>query len=321
MILKTPSFWYRGTWISRALSPLSCIYRAVHTLNQKSKTPYRSNLPVICIGNVVTGGSGKTPAVLALLDLIQKHGLFQNPVILTRGYGGNLKGPTYVDPQKHSYKDVGDEALLLAGHAPVIVSADRAAGAKLAELGGADLILMDDGLQNPGLEKTLAFLTVNTTTGFGNGRLLPAGPLREPLQDAFAKIQAVIQIGDDAALPLPANKPALKSRIDPVTDIDKTKNYVAFAGLGTPEKFKTTLEENGAMLKDWYAYPDHHPYAESDLEKLEKAAKTHNARLITTEKDFVRLPEAFKQQVDVFKIRLIFDDEPAMIDLLKKIRA
>ena len=195
MPLETPKFWRSKGPIAQLLRPISCLYFMGHKFKSSSAQPYHSKIHVICIGGVVAGGSGKTPVLHGLLKMIRAHGPYENPVILCRGYRGTLKGPSVVDPDVHTAKDVGDEALLHARYAPTIISPDRAAGAKLAEAMGADAILMDDGLQNNSLHKTFSFLVIDARYGIGNGYMLPAGPLREPLQDALAKCSAIISTG------------------------------------------------------------------------------------------------------------------------------
>lgn len=302
MPLKTPSFWARRGLVARLLLPLSFLYVAVHKLKTKLAKPYKSTVPVLCIGGVVAGGSGKTPVVHAILALIRGHALFENPVILTRGYGGDLMGPTLVDLSVHTAREVGDEAILHAAHAPTIVSRDRAQGAILASMMDADVIIMDDGLQNTSLEKNMSFLVLDKQ-GLGNFYLLPAGPLREPLEDAEAKCALVID----------------KTAIRVVSDHNKAKSYYGFAGLGRPEKFKRTLEGNGFTLAGFTAFADHHAYTAKDVERLKALA--HGARLITTEKDFVKIPAEFHSDIDVLQIVHEFEDTSVILDHLKSLRA
>ena len=303
MRLKAPFFWTHKGIFARLLLPFSCLYLAVHKLKTKLAKPYKSTVPVLCIGGVVAGGSGKTPVVHAVLALIREHGLFENPVILTRGYGGALKGPTLVDLSVHTAKDVGDEAMLHAAHASTVVSADRAKGAILASMMDADLIVMDDGLQNSSLEKTMSFLVLDKAQGLGNGYVLPAGPLREPIQDAELKCALVIE----------------KTNIRVVSEHNKAKSYYGFAGLGRPAKFKRTLEENGFTLAGFTAFSDHHPYTERDIERLKTLAQ--GAKLITTEKDFVKIPIRFHGDIDVLRIVHEFYDPAPILDNLKRLRA
>jgi tetraacyldisaccharide 4'-kinase len=325
--LKTPAFWYRRPEdppapLESALAPLSRLYAFFYRLHQSSKTPYRSTIPVACIGNVVAGGTGKTPTALALMDLIRQAGLAQNPHFLIRGYGGSERGPVLVDPLMHSAWEVGDEALILVRSAPTIVAADRAAGAQFAERRGADLLLMDDGLQNPGLHKDLKIIVLNGEMGFGNKRLIPAGPLRQPLGEGLGKADAFILIGPDtrgALADLPAGKPILRAalRAKPSQPIDTSARYIAFAGLGYPDKFFNFLKESVKLdIVDTVRFADHCPYGESDLRMLEARARAHNARLITTEKDFLRIPKINAPEIDVIPVEMAFENEDDLRALL-----
>ena len=316
MRLKTPKFWEKPSALSTLLSPLSCLYLAGHKIHQaRQKTPYTSKLPILCVGNAVAGGSGKTPAVLALTDLLLEGGLTQSPLILTRGYGGRLKGPTMVSPDHHTYEDVGDEALLLVSKAMTCVCANRGYGAQMAELGGADLILMDDGLQNRQLEKTLSLMVVDEAQGLGNGKLLPAGPLREPLKDILARTDAILLVGE--TLPFKTNLPVFRAAITPrKTDLPEGP-CIAFAGLGRPEKFEKTLRKNGIEIQSFHSFTDHHPYRPEDLALLLREAEKSGARLLTTEKDHVRLPGPFKDKIVPFPVRMVFETPEKLLGFLK----
>ncbi|MCF8496330.1 MAG: tetraacyldisaccharide 4'-kinase [Alphaproteobacteria bacterium] len=326
-MFTTPSFWYRppgspSPAAERLLAPFSRLYalgrRAHAGLIRAKKSP----VPVICIGNIVAGGSGKTPAALALLEIIRKAAPAARPFFLTRGYGGGLKGPLRVDPA-HNFRDVGDEALLLAALAPTIVSADRVQGALQAAAEGADLIVMDDGLQNPALRKNLRIVVVDGRTGFGNGRLLPAGPLREPLAEGLGRADAFILIGEDlrgARALLPWGVPVFQADLRPAgADLPvQNTRYLAFCGLGVPDKFFTFLRSLGYELAGTRAFPDHHPYAETDMEALEQEARSLGARLVTTQKDFVRLPRKTVPPVQILPVRLVFQEEEALAGFLKE---
>lgn len=302
MPLETPKFWRSKGLIAQLLRPASCLYYWGHKFNTSSAKTYKSSIPVICIGGVVAGGSGKTPVLHGLLKMIRAHGPYENPVILCRGYGGALKGPSVVDPKVHTAKDVGDEALLHARYAPTIISPDRAAGAKLAEGMGADAILMDDGLQNNSLYKTFSFLVINARYGIGNGYMLPAGPLREPLVDALSRCNAIISTGGILADEYP--QAILATEMTVTSTHDKKKTYLGFAGIAHPEKFKHTLEEHGFLLEGFKSFPDHHPYSDADMKNLLKKAGAH--KLITTEKDFVRIPDVYKDKVECLVIEIFF---------------
>lgn len=315
MNFKTPKFWHkRKSIISILLIPFSWLYLLGHRINMKCQgTPYKSIVPVICVGNAIAGGSGKTPTVIALLKLIKDNNIAKNPMILTRGYGGNINHSTLVDPQKHNAKDVGDEPLLLANFAPTIIAKNRAEGARYAESQNADLIIMDDGLQNNHLQKDISFLVVDRQIDFGNNRVLPAGPLREPLRDVLDKVQAVICIGPKFHSDLPVMEAIITPKIIPEINTP----YVAFAGLGYPEKFKNTLLDNNINLVGWMPYPDHHQYTQNDEDDLKDLALNKNAKLITTEKDFVRLSPDFQKQILTLPIQLKFKDENPILNFFK----
>lgn len=311
MPLETPSFWQTECAISRALAPLSFLYGIGHAIKTRLIRPYKSTLPVLCVGGVTAGGSGKTPVVHALLKILRDRELFVNPVILTRGYGGALNGPTLVDLARHDANDVGDEALLHARRAPTIVSRNRINGAKLAEAMGADLIILDDGLQNPALEKNLSFLVISD---LGNARLIPAGPLREPVSEALNKCAALILTTDNAH-GIRNAKPVVKALLQVTSAHDRTKTYFGFAGLGRPEKFETTLKEQGFNLRGFQPFADHHPYSSKDMEILFQKAGT--ATLITTEKDIVRVPLECRDKIDVLTIERTFDWPEILLNLMK----
>ncbi|MCB1556341.1 MAG: tetraacyldisaccharide 4'-kinase [Alphaproteobacteria bacterium] len=326
--LKTPSFWYEDkSWQKNLLGPIALIYQAGRRLARAgAPAPYQSPLPVLCLGNLTAGGSGKTPAAIALMKILQEKSLAGSPCFLTRGYGGTERGPVRVDPARHTAVHIGDEPLLLARHAPVIVARDRPAGARLAAKSGIDVIVMDDGFQNPSLEKTLSLVVIDGDSGFGNQSLLPAGPLREPLSTGFARADGFILIGADRAgviRRLPPEKPIFRAqivsgkiRVSPATTEGEPLPYFAFTGLGRPEKLRKTLESQGITLAAFQDFPDHHRYTARDLRKLQESAARYGARLITTEKDVVKLPPEFA--TDVLPIRLDFDDEKAVTTFLKR---
>jgi tetraacyldisaccharide 4'-kinase len=322
MKLKTPAFWYRSKnsrapLIEWLLRPLSYVYALGHDIHQRSKTPEKIPVPVICIGNIVAGGAGKTPAALALMELIHKNTLANAPHFLTRGYGGTERGPLIVERQ--NAQQVGDESLLLASSAPTVVSSDRAVGGKLAAQSGADLIVMDDGLQNPGIAKDIRLVVIDGYMGFGNGHLLPAGPLRAPLDKNLKSANAFILIGPDTRAVksiLPPRTPVFEATLKPLRMPDVNKNYIAFAGLGYPEKFFRFLKEELKLnVVESIAFPDHHPYTEADIEVLKQKADTAGAQLITTEKDKIRLPA--DAPVETLPVQLVWNNEADLVDFLK----
>ncbi len=308
--MKTPSFWAGKSALATAFAPLGILTAAL-TARRVARPGYRPGIPVICCGNAGVGGSGKT--ILAL-DLLAR--LPGAPFALTRGYGGTLTGPLSIDPARHTARQTGDEAQLLAAAAPTILAHDRAAGARLALTQGATAIVMDDGLQNPGLEKTLSFLVVDGGYGFGNGHLLPAGPLREPVVAAAARCQAAVLIGPDtshAAAALPANLPILRATLQPACTISLANTAVlAYAGIGRPQKFFAAATELGAHLAATRAFPDHHRYTAADATALLAQAATLNARLVTTAKDYVKLPPPLRAASLVVTVRLAWADPTAL---------
>lgn len=313
MLPETPDFWRRRGFAAYALLPFSWLYNAGYFLKQKLARPYRSSLPVLCVGGIVAGGSGKTPVVHALVKLAREKLGCINPVILTRGYGGAVEGPSLVDPHAHNYTDVGDEALIHATHAPTIVAKDRAAGLRLAEVMGADLVIMDDGLQNTSVVKTISFAVIDAVYQSGNGFTLPAGPLREPEDSALSRCDAVILTNGSSAA---AHKTVFETSLDVLSAHDREAEYVAFAGLGNPEKFRKTLLREGFKLAAFRAFPDHHPYAPEDIEGLLRLAG--DKTLITTQKDLARIPAAFWDQIHVLKIAVAFKDKDGVCAMIRE---
>ncbi len=313
--MKTPAFWYKNTPtpLAQFLAPLSALYKTIARRHQARATPEHMDIPVLCVGNLVAGGSGKTPVAIALSKLLNAHHISQSAAFLTRGYGGNVQGPEAVNSATPDPQMWGDEALLLAHHAPTIVAKDRAAGAKYAEDTGADLIILDDGLQNYSLSKDISFCVVDGFSGFGNKQVLPAGPLRQPLEDGFKGIDACILIGDDTRnvrKDIPDHIQIFTAQLVPTNldDLPDSVSYFAFCGIGVPDKFRKTLLDHSFNIIGFYDFPDHHPYTLHDLSGLVQQALDQNTRLITTEKDFVRLPEfPQKTMIDVLSVDVVFD--------------
>ena len=329
MPLETPFWWYRkkGAFAS-ALAPLGGIYGRIAERRFAGVAPYRSALPVICIGNFTAGGGGKTPTAIAVASLLKALGA--KPAFLTRGYGGKSAGPVLV-AKGVSAEVVGDEPLLLAEVAPTMVAADRAAGAKAIEATEAGAIVMDDGFQNPSLAKDLSLVVVDAGAGIGNGLVMPAGPLRAPLAEQMARAGALVVIGDGGrAAPLIEafarnGKPVIKARMVPRQDKRwlTVLPVIGFAGIARPSKFFDTLRGNGARLIDARSYPDHYRYSDRQARSLLKEAKDYNAMLVTTEKDWVRLPDddgsdaaELKHRSRPFAIAIEFDDVAAVKALL-----
>ncbi len=302
--MQPPRFWYpsrrgRTGLFARALWPIAALYDYGSWLRRRLTRAKRASVPVVCIGNLTVGGTGKTPVVIALAERLTEEG--RKPFILTRGYGGRLPGPVRVDPEIHTAADVGDEPLLLARAAPVIMCADRPLGARFAIKEGADIILMDDGYQNPTLRKDMSIVVVDGRQFFGNGRVFPAGPLRENVKAGMTRADALIVMGGEssAALPLAVGdfaRSVLRARLAPLLEAGalEGKKLIAFAGIGSPEKFFRTVRDLGGRIVSEVLYPDHHVYTARDIKLLKKMARDESADLITTEKDRVRLDKDIK---------------------------
>jgi tetraacyldisaccharide 4'-kinase len=333
MPLETPSWWYRKAGlVSAALSPLAALYGRMAAARLEKGEPYHSRLPVVCVGNFTAGGGGKTPTALAVAALLKAMG--KKPAFLTRGYGGAAKGLVQVG-EGQSAEDVGDEPLLLAGTAPTVVSADRVAGAKAIESSDADVIVMDDGFQNPSLAKDLSLIVVDAASGVGNGRVIPAGPLRAPLDSQIARADALLVIGEgkkaDALIAAfeHATKPVLRAKIAPNCDPRwlGVLPAIGFAGIARPTKFFATLKANGARLIASHGFGDHHRFTETEAKRLLKEADDKSAMLVTTEKDWARLPDdeedsaltELKHRSRPFPIVVAFDDEAAAKTLLSRV--
>jgi tetraacyldisaccharide 4'-kinase len=293
-MIHAPAFWWRpGT--GGFLTPFAAIYGAVAALRMQS-AGRRAALPVICLGNLTVGGAGKTPAALAVAQLL--HAAHERPFFLSRGYGGTLRGPLRVNAAIHHASDVGDEPLLLTKLAPTIVARDRMAGAKLAQFAGASVIVMDDGFQNPGLAKDLAIVLIDGRRSIGNGHIVPAGPLRAPLGIQLEQVHALVVVGppDGAAAVIDRARrrdiPIFHARLEPdcgvVAAIGQRK-VLAYAGIGDPDKLFTTLTEAGIAVANRVGFPDHHRYTAAEAQDLIARAQAANLLLVTTEKDLARL--------------------------------
>jgi tetraacyldisaccharide 4'-kinase len=313
MMLKAPEFWYRRPGAaSIALLPAAALWRVATWMKRRAARPLKLDVPVICVGNLTVGGTGKTPIVQTMGEMLVQRG--RNPHVVMRGYGGRYRGPVRVDPVRHSAEDVGDEPLLLAAGLPVWVSRDRAAGARAAIAQGADLILLDDGHQNLSLHHDLSFVVVDGQTGFGNGCVVPAGPLRESIGQGLARTDAVILMGEGD---VEFFGPKLRARLSPVGgEALAGARAIAFAGIGRPEKFFETLRATGAELIETVPFPDHHAYDANEIAHLSRRAAKKQAILVTTQKDWVRLEPPYRQNVACLMVRAVFDDSGAIERIL-----
>ncbi|MDE8346734.1 MAG: tetraacyldisaccharide 4'-kinase [Acidocella sp.] len=309
-----PLFWARRGVAARLLAPLGMVTAAL-TARRLRRPGVAPGMRVVCVGNATVGGAGKT---IVALDLLAR--LPGRKFALTRGYRGRLRGPVLVDLDRHNAADVGDEALLLARAAPTIMSRDRAAGARMALAEGASVLVMDDGLQNPDLVKNLSLLVIDGGFGFGNGHLIPAGPLREPVAMAAARCQAAVLIGPDdtgALFELPDRLPVLRADLVPDCALAlERRAVIAFAGIGRPEKFFRSVLALGPRIVARHEFADHHVYSNRDAEALLDEARRLDAMLVTTAKDFVKLPDRLKAQCQVVGVRLDWEDEAALDRLL-----
>ena len=327
--MRAPAFWWqpgRG----RLLSPLAAIYGTAAWL--RLQAPGRSaGVPVICVGNLTVGGAGKTPAALTVARLLLAA--HERPFFLTRGYGGRLAGPVPVSLSAHRAADVGDEPLLLARLAPTIVARDRVAGAQAARFGGASVVVMDDGFQNPSLKKDLSILVVDGRRGIGNGRIVPAGPLRAPLESQIARAQALVIVGpgDGAeAVAEIARRHGLalfRGRLEPDRQTLAAlagRKILAFAGIADPEKFFATLADAGVAIAERLIFADHHRYTPAEAQTLLKRAQAQNLVLLTTEKDHVRLagdPQltALAARAGALPVRFVIEEQEPFREMVLKV--
>ncbi len=311
-MMRAPGFWWKPekTFPALCLAPLSWLYSAIAERRMR-KAGAAVGIPVICIGNFTAGGAGKTPTAIAMSGLLRKAG--ETPFFLSRGYGGTLTGPLMVDPAIHQAAEVGDEPLLLCRHAPTIIARDRVAGAALCKANGASVILMDDGMQNPALTKTLTLAVIDGATGIGNGLALPAGPLRMTMNAQWPLADAILVLGTGAAGEAIASearargKAVFTAELKPAPEAAQRlsgQKVFAFAGIGRPEKFFETLRSLGADVVEARAFPDHHAFTPAELDALVAEARKRGLTLVTTEKDLARIPAPWAADIAVLPVEL-----------------
>ena len=322
-MLKAPKFWYKNkdTYLSNTLYPLSLIFRLGTKIRNIISIQKSANLPIICIGNIVVGGAGKTPVALKIGKMLKKGGY--NPHFVSKGYGGFEKNNTLIQSW-HSPKSVGDESLLLSEVSPTWIGLDRNESFKLAKNKGADCIIMDDGFQNPTLQKDYSIIVINSEQGFGNKRVMPSGPLRESITRGISRTNLVITIGEineEVKSKIPNNIPIIKSefKINNEQKIFKGKKITAFAGIAFPEKFFNSLRNQGAKVIKEITYPDHHIFEENDLLSLAEIANKNQSILVTTKKDYIRIPKSYRSLVNTLDGEIEFEDEKLIFEILTNV--
>ena len=319
--MHTPDFWdLDDAWSRmkvRALSPAGMIYGATVRWKASRAHPYRASVPVACIGNISAGGTGKTPIAIAVGRALIAKG--RHPFFVTRGYGGEVAGPVLVAGQ--DALTVGDEPLLLARVASTVVARHREDGAKLAVQCGADVIVMDDGHQNFSLAKDLSVVVVDAVRGFGNGYVLPAGPLREPACQGLKRADAVILVGEGSPSLGDFSGPVLRARLEVTGVCFAGKRVLAFAGIGRPAKFFETLRVCGAEVIESVPFADHYRYTRVDIERLAARARDENAQLVTTEKDLVRLPGTLAAGIASLPVKAVITPAAELEHLLDRLCA
>lgn len=329
--MREPAFWWEPasaqlSWRSLLLRPVGAIYGFISG-RRMMREGVRAKVPVICVGNFQIGGAGKTPTVIALLNLLERLG--QTPCVLSRGYGGSLAGPVRVEPERHRAGEVGDEPLLIARHAPVVVSRDRVAGAEAAASAGASVIVMDDGFQNPSLTKDLSIIVIDAGRGVGNGAVFPAGPLRAPLSIQMPRADVLLVIGEGQAVDAitsefrKSGRNVFQARIVPNPDAVAglaSKRVLAFAGIGDPARFFRTLRAAGIDVASTRAFADHHSFTQAEIDNLAEEAQRNGLALVTTEKDMMRLThldDAVTRRIATLPIALEIDNSEALQDLVQ----
>ncbi len=327
--MRPPEFWNHrdgpeAKVLKRTLlEPVGWSYDLAGALRRAATTPHRSKATVICVGNLTLGGAGKTPVSIAILERLRARGVEAHA--LSRGYGGSKRGPLRVERERHTYRQVGDEPLLLARMGPTWVAKSKIAGAKAAVRQGAEALVMDDGFQNPTLAKDLSLVLIDAEAGLGNGRVFPAGPLRENARGALKRADAVVVVsaGPEPDMRaawrnyLPQGTPVLIASLQPSAPPPPSPVF-AFAGIARPQKFFDALMRAGADLKATTTFPDHHVYTKADLANLRDNARRRNALLLTTEKDLVRIPSDMARTIHAWPVRVVFQDEARLDSLIDR---
>lgn len=314
--MKTPKHWQSNSLISKLLMPVGCLYGSLTQLRLKLKKSPKANVPVICIGNITAGGTGKTPVSISIAKMLGTE-MF-HPFFVTRGYGGKMQN-VLVNNKKHSATEVGDEPLLLSQQAPVVVNANRYEGAQMAEREGADIVIMDDGFQNPSLHKDVSFLVFDGHYGIGNGKLIPAGPLRETFENGIKRADALVILGKDKHNLAERSKlPVFFAHTEAVQTSLHHPDVIAFAGIGHPQKFYHTLAQQGFNILETIDFPDHHFYTTIELENIIKRAQSINAEIYTTSKDYVKIPPRLQKKFHVLEIAVVWDTPDELIKFIRQ---
>ncbi len=319
-MLKAPKFWYlkKDTYLSNSLYPLSLFFRLGTKLRSILSNEKKSALPIICIGNIVVGGAGKTPVSLKIGKMLNQAGY--SPHFVTKGYAGIEKNNTLVQ-KWHSPKSVGDESILLSEIAPTWIGINRNISFHLAKEKGADCIIMDDGFQNPTIQKDFSIIVINEEQEFGNKRVMPAGPLRESINKGLSRTNLIISIGkisEELKTKIPSQIPIINASfaINNENKIFKAQKITAFAGIAYPEKFFNSLRKQGAKIVNEMIYPDHHIFVENDLLNLAEIANKTQSILVTTKKDYVRIPKHYRSLVNTLEGEIDFEDENLLLEIL-----
>ena len=314
--MKTPKYWQNQNLFSALLEPFGLLYGLATSLRLKIHKPYQAPIPVICIGNISAGGVGKTPVSMAVAELLKKNG--KKPFFISRGYGGKLSG-VLVNTQKHTAEEVGDEPLILSSVAPCVVCHDRAKAAQISIQNGADVLIMDDGFQNPSLKKDVSLLVFNGQIGILNGKIIPAGPLRENFKNGLKRADGAVLIGEDqTGLLKKLSLPIFKASIKEKTPKHKNTSVVAFAGIGYPSKFYDSLEKCGLHVANNYDFPDHHFYKKDELKNIIKKGQKKGLPVYTTQKDFVKIAPNLQSYFNVLQIKAEFENKSLLLKFLKE---